>query len=103
MMSSFDRGGRISRFADAGGVDGVATSAYAYDQAHRLTGLVHAQGATELVPYMFRYGQGSRIDQINGLAGQNERSKTQTVREMGKVGGSGCLVAASRLGPGIPH
>jgi uncharacterized protein RhaS with RHS repeats len=46
---------RIARYADLAGTDLVATSDYTYDDAGRLTDLVHAQGSTTLADYSWTY------------------------------------------------
>jgi len=45
---TLDRGVRASRFADAGGADAVATSVYAYKQAHRCTPTCYVYGMHDL-------------------------------------------------------
>ncbi|MGC1274955.1 MAG: hypothetical protein WBC44_14710 [Planctomycetaceae bacterium] len=51
----------ISRYADLAGSDLVATTDHAFDLAGRLTGLVHAQGATNLGTYSYAYDAEDRL------------------------------------------
>jgi len=51
----------ILRYADLAGSDLVATSDYTYDDAGRLTDLVHAQGTTTLADYSWTYDTNGRL------------------------------------------
>jgi RHS repeat-associated protein len=54
----------ISRYADVGGAELVATSTYGYDSAGRLTSLNYAQGTTTLVGYTWSYDAASDVTQM---------------------------------------
>ncbi len=56
--SQFDT---ITRYADAGGTQLVAASAYGFDLAGRLTSLAHAKGQTALAGYEWTFDAGNRM------------------------------------------
>lgn len=53
----------INRYANVGGTQLVASSAFAYDGMGRLTTLAHTSGSTNLGTYNFAYDAASRITQ----------------------------------------
>jgi RHS repeat-associated protein len=58
----------ITRYKDLSGFELVATSTYAFDNAGRLTDLLHAKGANTLADYGWTYDVGNRVTSFtNGL------------------------------------
>ncbi len=52
---------QASRYADASGTTLVASSAYGYDGANRLTSVSHTKGATTLASYALAYDAANRV------------------------------------------
>jgi RHS repeat-associated protein len=57
----------ITRYADLAATKLVATSAYAFDAAGRMTSLDHSQGSTSLAGYSWQYDAGNRVTQFVSL------------------------------------
>jgi RHS repeat-associated protein len=55
------RTSEISRYADLAGTQNVANTAFAYDDAGRLTAMTHAKGATTFADYGWAYDAANRM------------------------------------------
>jgi RHS repeat-associated protein len=62
----------INRYSDLTGTNLVIGSDYVYDQANRLTDLIHNNGISDIAFYNLTYDGGSRITQIIDIDGSND-------------------------------
>lgn len=68
----------ITRYADTTGTNLVATTAYTFDQSHRLTNLDHTKGSTNLANYSWTFDTAGRITAVTSPDGTSSYSYDNT-------------------------